>query len=100
MCQQEGFLNEHCSKWGGRNEADAPQQCQWKSDEDGVFGSGRRKKSLVRIPNQLQGWAGGQSPGVGSSPWLSHSSYGDVGNTSELIHKPLPLQTWFARGLQ
>lgn len=37
---------------------------------------------------------------VGSSPRLSHSSYGDIRNTSELVHKPSPLQTWRARGLQ
>lgn len=103
MCQQEGFLNKHYNKWGGRNEAGPPQQCQWGSDDDddGVFGSGRGKKTtIVSVPNQLQGRAGGQSSGVRSSPWLSLSSCGDVGNTSELIHKLSPLQTRLARGLQ
>lgn len=62
--------------------------------------AGEKKNTIVSVPNQLQGRAGGQSSGVRSSPWLSLSSCGDVGNTSELIHKLSPLQTRLARGLQ
>jgi len=75
MCQQEGSLNEHYSKQGRRNEARPPQQCQWSSDDGGVFGSDRRQKAEESPKSAASvGWR--SEHWCGSQPLTSHSSYG------------------------